>query len=264
MTPAARLLLRRAAAWRALLLGMAVLMLVGAVVMGARPRPWWFALGAVVLVGAGALTAWVRWQRERVIRERTLPAFLKRKLREQHPHLDGADCDLVERGFRQFFLACARSDRAFVAMPSRAVDTFWHAFILHTRAYAEWCDLALGRFLHHTPAEALGARASDNDGLRRAWYWSCKDESIDPRKPSRLPLLFALDRKLAIAGGFVYVTDCRDILAKSAAGGSDGAVYCGTSFGDDGFSGDADSFGGAESSDGGGGDGDGGSGCGGD
>ena len=139
----------------------------------------------------------------------------------------------------------------FVAMPSRAVDTFWHEFILHTRAYADWCELTLGRFLHHTPAEALGARATDNDGLRRAWFWSCKEESIDPRKPSRLPLLFALDRKLAIAGGFLYVTDCADILQKSAAGADrNGTVYCGTSFSDGSFSGDADGMGGVDSSDG--------------
>jgi hypothetical protein len=257
-------LLRSAPALRTLLVVGSALVFIGAVALGNRPRGWWFAVGAAMLVLVGGVGAWARWQRERAIRERTLPGFLKRKLREQHPHLDAAGCDLVERGFRQFFLACARSDRAFVAMPSRAVDSFWHAFILHTRAYADWCELTLGRFLHHTPAEALGARAADNDGLRRAWYWSCKDEAIDPRRPTRLPLLFALDRKLAIASGFFYLADCGDIAARSAAGGSDGNAYCGTSFADGGFSGDADSFGGAESSDGDGGDGDGGGGCGGD
>ena len=42
-------------------------------------------------------------------------------------------------------------------------------------------------------AEVLGKDPKRNDGLRRTWYWACKEESIDPRKPSRLPLLFALD-----------------------------------------------------------------------
>ena len=234
------------------------------IALGARPRVWWLGTLFTVLVATSLVVTWARWQRERAIRERALPQFLKRKLRERHPQLDGRDADLVERGFRQFFIACLRSDRKFVAMPSRAVDTFWHEFILHTRAYAEWCELTLGRFLHHTPAEAVGARANDNDGLRRAWFWSCKEESINPRKASRLPLLFALDRKLSIAGGFVYVTDCADILKKSATGGDEsGAVYA-ASFSDGSFSGDADGMGGVDASSDGGDGGDGGCGGGGD
>jgi hypothetical protein len=227
-----------------------------------RPRPGTL-IGLIVasVVGLIAFGVWTAWMRERVIREAPLPQFLKRKLREAYPHLSGKDTDLVERGLRQFFLACARSRRQFVAMPSRVVDAMWHEFILHTRAYRDWCDLTLGRFLHHTPAEALGGDAQRNDGLRRAWYWACRDETIDPRAPTRLPLLFALDAKLKIERGFHYLPDCRDILAKSAAGEGSGGVYCGTSFSDGSASGDGDSFGGA---DGGGGDGGDGGGCGGD
>jgi hypothetical protein len=226
-----------------------------------RPRPAWgwaFAASLLLLVAAAV---WVQAFRERAVREAALPQFLKRKLREQYPHLTGKDCDLVERGLRQFFLACLRSRGKFVAMPSRVVDTMWHEFILHTRGYRDWCDLTLGRFLHHTPAEVLGARAAGNDGLRRAWYFACRDEAIDPRKPTRLPLLFALDGKLAIEGGFSYVPDCRDIERKNRDGGDGGPSYCGTSFADGSHSGDGDTFGGAESS---GGDGADGGGCGGD
>jgi len=82
-------------------------------------------------------------------------------------------------------------------------------------------------------------------------------------------LLFALDAKLAIANGFHYLPDCGKPQRDGAAGGAGGA-YCGESFSDGSYSGDADGFGGAESSsssDGGGGsDADGGgcgSGCGG-
>jgi hypothetical protein len=219
----------------------------------------------------GLIEVWARWQREKYVREAPVPQFLKRKLREVYPHLSGKDLDLVERGLRQFFLACLRSKRKFVAMPSQVVDAMWHEFILHTRAYQDWCELALGWFLHHTPALVLGDRAQNNDGLRRAWYWACRDEAIKPAAPSRLPLLFALDGKLKIANGFHYVPDCRDIARKNAAGGDGGASYCGTSFSDGSFSGDSGGFGGVEASsdgfshDGGGSDGggDGGGGCGG-
>ena len=234
---------------------------------------WWRAstrfvpplvLTLVVLLAA---QGWAAWQRERHIREAPLPQFLKRKLRQTYPHLSSKDADLVERGLRQFFLACHRSQRRFVAMPSKVVDVLWHEFILHTQAYQTWCDIALGRFLHHTPAEALGVMSDRNDGLRRAWFWACKDESINPRSPTRLPLLFALDAKCGIEGGFTYVPDCKDIARKSDANGDGSFSYCATDFSDGSSSGDSASFGGVDSSssDGGGGDGgsDGGSSCGG-
>lgn len=203
-----------------------------------------------------ALRAWEASRRRQFIRESRFPPFLVTKLRGKYPQLSVGDVDLVMRGLRHFFVAYLRSDRKFVAMPSQVVDFAWHEFILHTRAYQLWCDAAFGKLLHHTPAEVLGRDPRRNDGLRRTWYWACKEESIDPRQPSRLPLLFALDKKFDIAGGFAYVPDCRDIDRQS---GSD--VYCGSSFGESSGAdpgGDADSFGGSESS---GGDG---GGCGGD
>ena len=195
-----------------------------------------------------------RWQRERQLREAALPLFLKRKLRASYPHLSAKDCDLVERGLRQFFLACLRSNKQFVAMPSRVVDAMWHEFILHTRAYQDWCSLTLGWFLHHTPAQALGDEARSNDGLRRAWYWACKDEAIAPKTPTRLPLLFALDAKLKIENGFHYVTGFNHRQREGEAGSDGAGSYSGTDFSEASFSGDADHFGGAEASDAGGGD----------
>ena len=110
-----------------------------------------------------------------------------------------------------------------------------------TQAYRDWCEVALGHFLHHTPAEALGAKASSNDGLRRAWYWACRDEAIQPRTPTRLPLLFALDAKLAIPNGFVYAADCGNRLHPLHDNAS-GAAHCGTSFSDGSHSGDDQRF----------------------
>lgn len=213
-----------------------------------RPRPAWLAWGLTSVMGVLLLSVWVRWQRENFLRHAPLPQFLRRKLRDTYPQLSGKDVELVERGLRQFFVACLRSRRKFVAMPSQVVDAMWHEFILHTRAYRDWCELTLGWFLHHTPALALGAQSRSNDGLRRAWYWACREEAIRPEAPSRLPLLFALDAKLGIPNGFHYMPDCRDIARKSAAGGDGGAVYCGTSFSDGSYSGDADGFGGMDSS----------------
>ena len=263
MSRGARFLLRHAAKLAALLVGLWLVSIAFAVGSGRGPRAFWIAALVVLILALVLLALWARWQRERAVREGALPQFLKRKLRERFPQLDGRDSDLVERGFRQFFLACVRSEKRFVAMPSRVVDAYWREFTRHARAYADWCELTLGRILAHTPAVPPGADAGDNDGLRRAWYWSCRDEAIDPRKPSRLPLLFALDRKLAIASGIVYVADA---LAQGAAAGA-GSAHSGASFADSSLSGDAEGMGGVDVSDSDGagdGGGDGGGGDGGD
>ena len=240
---------------------------IGAAVVG-RNVGW---LVAALIVGAllhGALKAWQASARRQFVREARLPPFLHDKLQAAYPQLQQRDTELVLRGLRQFFMAHLRSDRQFVAMPSKVVDAAWHEFILHTAAYEQWCRFAFGGMLHHTPAEVLGRSAKRNDGLRRSWYWACKEEGIDPRQPSRLPLLFALDAKFGVEGGFRYLPDCRDV---DRAAVSD--AHCGTSFGDSSSgSGDAGGFGGSESAadssgDGGtssgGGSSDSGSGCGG-
>ena len=220
-----------------------------------------FLVGLISATAFVALQAWEASLRRQFIRESRFPPVLFTKLREAYPQLSRSDADLVLRGLRQFFLAHLRSNRKFVAMPSKLADEAWHAFILHTRAYDDWCKAAFGKLMHHTPAEVLGKDPKRNDGLRRTWYWACKEESINPRDPSRLPLLFALDTKFSVPGGFRYVPDCREIERQS---GSD--AYCGTSFSSDssdgGACGDADGFGGCEAGGGGDAGGDGGS-CGG-
>jgi hypothetical protein len=199
----------------------------------------------------------ISWRRKlargRVVDETVFPRHLRPAVRKSYPALTDAQLADIERGLRQFF-HCHLRARGFVAMPSQAVDAMWHAYILDTRAYARFCQEAFGRFLHHSPAETLGHDAKRNDGLRRTWFHACKLEGIDPRAPTALPLLFALDMQLAIPGGFRYLPDCRQIDQTAGTG-----AHCGTSFGDGSASGDASGFGGEA----GGSSGDGDGGCGG-
>lgn len=251
------LLWARRLVWYVAIAAAAVAQSVGVLVLGL----------VIAAVLNGALKAWQESARRQFVREARLPPFLLDKLRDLYPQLQPRDTELVVRGLRQFFMAHLRSKRQFVGMPSKVVDAAWHEFILHTQAYQQWCRYAFGGMLHHTPAEVLGRSVKRNDGLRRTWYWACKEESIDPRQPSRLPLLFALDAKFAIAGGFSYVPDCSAIDRAAGSG-----AHCGSSFGDtssDSGSGDSGGFGGSEPSSGDGGSSDsssgsdGGSGCGG-
>lgn len=214
---------------------------------------------AVVLLAILAIL-WLRYvhlRRDHYIREFALPRGLYDRLRKRRPELEGKDCALVARGLRQFFLAYLHSGRRFVSMPSQLADDLWHEFILYTKAYDAFCKQAFGRFLHHTPAVVLGAGKTDNEGLRRVWWHACREENIDPAKPQRLPLLFALDAKFSIGDGFVYAPDC---TAPRRAG--QGNVHCGADFGDSSIDGGTDGFG--DGAGDGGGDGGGcGGGCGG-
>lgn len=203
-----------------------------------------------------ALGFWLRLQRLRrqaFIRTAALPRGLFAQLQARHPQLTSGDCQLVARGLRQYFLACLMADKALVSMPSQVADDLWHAFILDTRAYAAFCHRAFGRFLHHTPAVKLGDDRARNAGLRRCWAHTCKEENIDPRQPARLPLLFALDSKLKITGGFAYAADCSGLRRQDNGSG----VHCGGDFSSSSVDGGTDGL-----SDGGDGGGDGG-GCGG-
>ena len=195
------------------------------------------------------------------IRAYTLPAGLFDRLRKQRPTLSIKDCQLVSHALRQYFLAYLKSGRQFVSMPSQVVDELWHEFILYTKNYEQFCQQAFGDFLHHTPAVVLGTAQQNNVGLRRCWWFACREENINPRDPTRLPLLFALDAKLKVADGFHYVADCSSVRRQSAGKHTSGAVHCGGDFSSTSFDGGIEGFADAgNSADGSSGDG---AGCGG-
>ncbi len=51
--------------------------------------------------------------------------------------------------------------------PSLKIDEAWHAFILHTRDYAAYCQERFGRFIHHQPT-GEGVDNRDNYLLARS------------------------------------------------------------------------------------------------
>jgi len=194
-----------------------------------------------------------RARRADFIRSYTLPRGLFDKLRGHHAQLSQKDCQLVAQALRQFFLAYLAGGCRPVSMPSQVVDDLWHEFILYTRNYDDFCRQAFGSFLHHTPAVALGGEKRSNEGLRRCWWHCCHAENINPASPTRLPLLFAIDTKLHIAGGFCYAPDCGPLRAQPGDGGAI-VIHCGGDFGSASVDGCTDGFGDG-GSDGGGGDG---------
>lgn len=217
------------------------------------------------------LVVWLRWRqavRADYIRTYQFPKGIFAKLQARRPGLTLKECQLTARGLRQFFLAHLKSGRRFVAMPSQVADDLWQELTLHTRHYEEFCNNAFGRFLHYTPAVALGGDKQENTGLRRTWRYTCIDENIDPRNPLRLPLLFALDAKLNIPNGFRYApkrNSSRQGGCHGVSSGDDGggiSIYYGEDFSSTSYDGCtdglSDSSSGDSCGDGGGGDGGGG------
>ncbi len=164
-----------------------------------------------------------RWRLAWIARQ-NIPPGVERRFRERRPELNDADVQQVGQGLRDYFhICCQAGSRRMVSMPSQVVDELWHEFILFTRDYARFCDKALGRFLHHVPAEAMRSKTQAQDGIKRAWRLACQKEKINPRHPLKLPLLFRIDRELDIENGFVYSLDCRR--------DSRGNAYCGGDIG---------------------------------
>lgn len=182
--------------------------------------------GGVLLLLGLAWSVWRERARERYLRAFEFPAGLSRKLLAAYPHLSREQAETVIRELRTFFRVARAAKGGMVSMPSQAVDVAWHEFILFTRGYRQFCARSLGRFLDHTPAEHMATPVSAQQGLRRTWLHACRLEGIDPRRPDRLPMLFALDGLLQIPDGFRYALDCSQGEGVQGFG-----VYCASDIG---------------------------------
>jgi len=166
---------------------------------------------------------------------------IRHKLSQKHPQLTEPQLDMVFQGLKDYFRICRQAKKRMVSMPSQVVDDAWHEFILSTRIYEKFCSKAMGRFLHHTPAEAMPAPTFAKAGIKRAWRLACALEQINPKKPARLPLIFAIDALLNINNGFIYQLDCK----KNGTG-----AYCASHIGcSSGCGGSGDMFDSGNSSD---------------
>lgn len=86
-------------------------------------------------------------------RELISPALFGRlALRVQiDENTDPGTADRIVEQTLAFLAACALNPGARL-VPSKMVDAGWHAFILHTCEYAEFCHRIAERFIHHRPA----------------------------------------------------------------------------------------------------------------
>lgn len=136
------------------------------------------------------------------------PSSVRQRFAFAHPDLAPENMRKVEDATRQWFRLAARHPKTKFAMPSVAVDAMWHEMVLHTREYQEFCEQALGRFLHHEPESAMSvadAAANRAKRLKNTFHLAQQDEGGEP---PALPLLFRVDRETGIRGGRRYLADC--------------------------------------------------------
>lgn len=170
-------------------------------------------------------------KRRRFIQTYTFPPVLRKKFASQYPELTEAEHAQVLNVLRHYFLLCSQAKNNMLAMPSQVVDDAWHLMILFTREYDRFCRLAFGKFLHHTPTEAMIQPTLAQKSIQRTWMLACKAEDISAKKPHKLPKLFSIDKELKIKNGFIYHLDCTGIQSRT------GNDYCASHIGVDASSG---------------------------
>jgi hypothetical protein len=116
----------------------------------------------------------------------------------------------AKRGLRQWLrLHVVALER--LMLPSVAVEMLWVEFI-KGEGFLDFQKRAYGsrRLRHEGSPKLLDLQAPRRDGNAAAltFAMACFDEGVDPRHPSKLPVLFAVDDQLRIAGGQHWDLNC--------------------------------------------------------
>lgn len=170
--------------------------------------------------------AWEQWVRPDIRRRRL--AFiqgyefspgLSQAFQGAHPHLGPEPRAAIFWALKDYFMLLAlnggdgRTGGDAIAMPSRIVASAWALFAAEGDAYGDFCQKAFGA---HVPPEPAAAGQGDA-GVVRTWHLLCARLGLDPARPTRLPRLFALDRRLEIENGIYFALSAHDLNAVEQA-----------------------------------------------
>lgn len=116
-----------------------------------------------------------------------------------------ADWALSSAALVQFFELCRlQSINVALALPSKAADSVWHVWLAHDASgLALWQHKHFGRVIAHCEVPQLAQPLED--ALAHAWVAACRSEGLSPLA-RKLPLMFEVDRRLQVPGGWAYGT----------------------------------------------------------
>lgn len=87
------------------------------------------------------------------------PDVVERIAREHH--MDPVQAASIFRDTLRFLYLAGATDAKHIA-PTKNIDIGWHAFLMFTRDYAEFCMTNFGKFIHHAPRRRGDAPATIN------------------------------------------------------------------------------------------------------
>ena len=161
--------------------------------------------------------AWVQYRYRALVSKSTfqheleaLPPTLYEHWRKVAPlEFNGIPTDAIffvraAEGLLRFF-DCVRYSQHLCALPSKAADSVWHAWLTlpaQSEDHIEtFCQRYFGRVIPHVEASQMPV--DTGLGLAATLVIARKRGGRDPAAPS-LPALFELDRKLRMPNGYGY------------------------------------------------------------
>jgi len=100
------------------------------------------------------------------------------------------------------FFDCAAAARKTCALPSRAADSVWHAWMrLDEVGLHRFCIRHFGKIIPHVQKATMGAGMHEALAVCLA---QARRRASQPAAGTHLPRLFSLDRRLGMPHGFAY------------------------------------------------------------
>lgn len=132
-----------------------------------------------------------------------MPSQLWRNQEFRQLPLTSEQKQLIEAGLKDFFILHVLYPKRPIAMPSKAIDKLWHAFILDTKNYESYCKRAFGSTFHHVPDYEFSDKGKNIQLF--TWQSVCRLQGIRPANPTTMPRLFGADA--LILGGILMGSD---------------------------------------------------------
>jgi hypothetical protein len=202
--------------------------------------------GALLLL-KGSNAYFDRREQKRIdfLRDYEFPLSCYAEVRLRYPHLTAEQVEIAFEQLRLYFEVClvylSPSSSKLAAMPSKLVDTCWHAFICETWEYQKCCEAVFGDFLHHEssvntsfPLVDISTEAINNGknskssteaqqeidfknqlSAARIYHWSlARSKMRSNSEVVQIPLLFSIDQVFNIESGYFYSSEVLKFIAK--------------------------------------------------
>jgi hypothetical protein len=201
----------------------------------------------LLLKGVNAYLDRKERQRRILLKRYVFPEICHSEVQQRYPHLSSEQVSLAFEQLRLYLEVClvysSPGSSKQVTMPSKLVDTCWHAFICETREYQAFCKSIFSGVLHHEskvntsfPLLAISAEDFKNGeatnlsgetqpqrefdfrnqlAAARIYHWALSVGMQEQHAELvQVPLLFSIDQELHIEDGYFYTSEVLEFLAK--------------------------------------------------